>query len=790
LPFAKLSTAKMDARRRKTSPPNIIESIQQRLSPIQRELMGLGLVVLAIITLLSLFSITSGSVSDGWAALLRQLFGWGAVPVALGVGWLGILLLWGSLRDESEPLLRWDVIIGVELLLVSGLSLLHLFVGGDEALTMAYAGAGGGIVGWAISTLLMDLVGKLGAGAILVLLLMAAVGLLMRLSSAGTPGWLRSAHGVQSAHGVRSAHGVQSAHGVRGAHGVRSAHGVQTEAVAGPQGFSRVVERFAAWLSGLGQMQEELVAGEETSPKRKASRRRKPKVRPEIEALPLQSQADESATRAARRSSNLPPLDLLVPSSKDPARKADARYQAQIIEETLQGFGVPAEVREINVGPAVTQFGVEPGYIERPGPEGTTRRHRVRVSKISSLVNDLALALAAAPIRIEAPVPGRPIIGIEVPNSKVSLVSLRGVLESEVFRKEKGFLRIPLGRDVSGAAVTVDLAAMPHLLIAGATGSGKSVCINSIISGLLCDHPSDELKFLMVDPKMVELTGFDGIPHLLAPVIVDIEQVVGALAWITRMMDGRYQKFSDAGARNIADYNKKIARRRGDEQLPYIIVIIDELADLMMMAPDETERYITRIAQMARATGIHLVIATQRPSTDVVTGLIKANFPARIAFAVTSQIDSRVILDTPGAERLLGRGDMLLMLPDSPKLQRLQGCFVSDGEMRKIVDFWKETAGELPATVSRPWDGLMAEAERDDMLDEAIELVVETGRASTTFLQRRLGIGYPRASRLMDQLEEEGIVGPAEGSRPREVLVGQDDEYDDYGDEGDEAWDA
>lgn len=743
----------MSKNQRKTS-PNLIESIQQRLNPLQRESAGLGLLVLATITLLSLFSVTSGAVSDGWAALLRQLFGWGAIPVTVGVGWLGILLLWGSLRDESEPLIGWGVIIGVELLFVAGLSLLHLLSGGDDPLATARAGAGGGIVGWGLSTLLVDLVGKVATWGILVLLLMAGVGLLMHFSSADTSGWLRSARSVQ-----------------------------------GPQGLSRARQRIADWLSRLGQTEEELVLEEETPSERKHSRRSKPKIRPEIETLPLQSQADEAPARPARRNRNLPPLDLLVPSSKDPSRKADARFQAQIIEETLHGFGVPAEVKEINVGPAVTQFGVEPGFIERPGPDGTIRRHRVRVSKISSLINDLALALAAAPIRIEAPVPGRPVVGIEVPNSKVSLVSLRGVLESEAYRKEKGLLRIPLGRDVSGAAVVVDLGAMPHLLIAGATGSGKSVCINAIVTGLLCDHPPDEVKFLMVDPKMVELTGFNGIPHLLAPVIVDIEQVVGALAWITQMMDGRYQKFSEAGARNIADYNKKAVRRRGEDQLPYIIVIVDELADLMMMAPDETERYITRIAQMARATGIHLVIATQRPSVDVVTGLIKANFPARIAFAVTSQIDSRVILDTPGAERLLGRGDMLLMLPDSPKLQRLQGCFVSDGEIRSVANFWKETAGELTPTISRPWDGLMAAAERDDMLEEAMELVVKTGRASTTFLQRRLGIGYPRASRIMDQLEEEGIVGPAEGSRPRDVLVDGGDEYDEYGDEGDEAWD-
>jgi S-DNA-T family DNA segregation ATPase FtsK/SpoIIIE len=721
---------------------------------MQRELAGLGLLVLAIITLLSLFSVTSGALSNGWATLLRQLFGWGAIPVAIGAGGLGGLLLIGQLRDESEPLLRWDVIIGVELLFVTGLALLHLLIGGDDSLATARAGAGGGIIGWGISTLLVDLLGGFVAGGVLALLFMAGLGLLMGFSTADASDWVRSARQMPRAGG-----GI------------------------------------ADWLSRLGQPvgggrpEEEFVAKEGAS-KPKGSRRRKPKLRPEIEALPLRSQADESPPRPDRRQQNLPPLDLLIASSKDPSRKADARYQAQIIEETLQGFGVPAEVKEINVGPAVTQFGVEPGYIERPGPEGTIRRHRVRVSKISALVNDLALALAAAPIRIEAPVPGRPVVGVEVPNSKVSLVSLRGVLESEAYRKEKGVLRIPLGRDVSDAAVAVDLGGMPHLLIAGATGSGKSVCINAIITGLLCDHPPDELKLLMIDPKMVELTGYNGVPHLLAPVIIEIDQVVGALAWITRMMDERFQRFSDAGARNIADYNRKAARRQSQDPLPYVVLIIDELADLMMMAPDETERYVTRIAQMARATGIHMVIATQRPSTDVVTGLIKANFPARIAFAVASQVDSRVILDTPGAERLLGRGDMLLMLPDLPKLQRLQGCFVSDGEIRKVVNFWKQTAGELPPTVSRPWDGLMAEAEQDDMLEEAIELVVKTGRASTTFLQRRLGIGYPRASRLMDQLEEEGIVGPAEGSRPREVLVSPDDEYyDEYSDEGDEVWD-
>jgi S-DNA-T family DNA segregation ATPase FtsK/SpoIIIE len=733
--------ANMAGRRSKTSSNNnVIESVRQRLGPMQRELLGLGLLALAVVTLLSLLSVTSGTVSDGAAALLRQLLGWGAIPITLSVGVLGALLMVGQLRDESGPL-RWDVVIGVELLFVAGLALLHLVVGGDNPLKTAIAGEGGGLVGWGISTLLADLLGRLGAGGILALLLMAGVGLLLRFSAADAPTWMPRAGQVLS-----------------------------------------------DWLGRLGQPGPS--EGEARSPASAAGRveaaRPRPhkvKVRPELQALELRSHSDEPASRPARRPQSLPPLDLLVPSSKDPAGKADARYQAQLIEETLHGFGVPAEVKEINVGPAVTQFGIEPGYVERPGPDGSLQRHRVRVSKISALVNDLALALSAAPIRIEAPVPGRPFVGIEVPNSKLSLVSLRGILEAEAYRKEKGFLRIPLGRDVSGAAVVADLAAMPHLLIAGATGSGKSVCINAVVTGLLCDHPPDELKLLMVDPKMVELTGYNGVPHLLAPVITDIQQVVGALAWVTRMMDERFQRFAKVGARNIADYNRKLGRR--DEPLAHIIVVVDELADLMMMAPDETERYITRIAQMARATGIHMILATQRPSVDVVTGLIKANFPARIAFAVTSQIDSRVILDTPGAERLLGRGDMLLMLPDSAKLQRLQGCFVSDAEMHKVVAFWKQTAGELPATVSRPWDGLLDEAEKDDMLEEAIAIVTKSGRASTTFLQRRLGIGYPRASRLMDQLEEEGIIGPAEGGRSREVLVNGED---DYADEGDEAW--
>jgi S-DNA-T family DNA segregation ATPase FtsK/SpoIIIE len=487
----------------------------------------------------------------------------------------------------------------------------------------------------------------------------------------------------------------------------------------------------------------------------------------------------------------LPPLDILSPPAEDPYQGANARYQSQTIEETLRGFGIPAEVVEVNSGPTVTQFGLKLGTIERKLPDGTLTQQRVRVSKVVALNNDLALALAAAPIRIEAPVPGRPLVGIEVPNVDKSMVSLRGVIEAASFKKKKKPLQVALGKNVSGQAVSASLAEMPHLLIAGATGSGKSVCINAIISTLLITHGPEQLRFLMIDPKMVELTNYNGIPHLIAPVVTEFDQVVGALAWTTREMERRYKLFASVGARSIASYNQKVGAK--GERLPFLVLVIDELADLMMMAPDEVERHVCRIAQMARATGIHLVIATQRPSVDVVTGLIKANFPTRIAFAVTSQIDSRVILDSPGAERLLGRGDMLYMAADSAKLLRLQGCFVSDPEMRNIVNYWRSSQGSptraeppaegQPEQAELPWADIMAAADKDDLLEEAVKLVVETGRASTSLLQRRLGIGYPRASRLMDQLEEEGVIGPSEGSRPREVFWKEElaeDEYDEF----------
>ncbi len=496
---------------------------------------------------------------------------------------------------------------------------------------------------------------------------------------------------------------------------------------------------------------------------------------------------------------------LLNPGSESDFDREVLLKRARIIEETLQSFGAPGRVVEVNTGPVITQFGVEPDYlVARSG-----KKSRVKVGAIAQLDKDLQLALGAKSIRIEAPVPGKGYVGIEVPNEEASLVSLRDVMESDEFQKikSKSALTLGLGQSVDGTPVSADLSAMPHLLIAGTTGSGKSVLVNAIICGLLINNRPDRVRFIMVDPKRVELTGYNGIPHLVAPVVVDLERTLGVLRWVTREMDERYKQFSDAGARNIEDFNKHLPA--GREQMPYIVVIIDELADLMMLAPDETERVITRIAALARATGIHLVIATQRPSVDVVTGLIKANFPARVAFAVAGGVDSRVILDQPGAERLLGRGDMLYVSGSSPAPVRLQGVFVSPEEIDNVVNYWKRQNAEnpephiiksialddaapepTPAQQHEPlvtgqaafWDNASesngsvglhdrVKDERDELYDQAVEMVQRLNKASVSLLQRRLRIGYTRAARLIDMMEEEGIVGPAqEGSKPREVL--------------------
>ncbi len=453
--------------------------------------------------------------------------------------------------------------------------------------------------------------------------------------------------------------------------------------------------------------------------------------------------------------------DAVVPNT------AELEAKARSIEETLLSFKVEATVREINPGPAVTQFALEPG-------------NGVKVRRITELQNDLALALAAQSIRVEAPIPGMARVGLEIPNAEIATVGLREVIESPAFTKSKARIPLPLGRDVNGRYVVGDLTKMPHLLIAGATGAGKSVCLNGIISTFLIRFRPDELRLLMIDPKMVELTMFNAVPHLQCPVVTEMDKVVGALRMVLREMNRRYELFKSLGVRNIDGYRMKTTDEPEAEKLPYLVVIIDELADLMMTTPDDVETLLARLTQMARATGIHLIIATQRPSVNVLTGLIKANVPARIAFAVSSMIDSRVVLDMPGAERLLGKGDMLYLPPDAAKPVRVQGAFI-DEDVKAIVDHWL-TVSPIPRydpewmdlESSNP-ESVEAEGGEDDpMMLQALDVVRQQGAASASMLQRRLRIGYNRAARLIEQMEDDGVIGPSDGVRGRTVLIGED----------------
>jgi S-DNA-T family DNA segregation ATPase FtsK/SpoIIIE len=477
------------------------------------------------------------------------------------------------------------------------------------------------------------------------------------------------------------------------------------------------------------------------------------------------------------RDDRLPPLNLLLAEQSRIPDKNQIRNKAVTIENTLAEFGYPVKVIGYRIGPTVTQFALEPGFIEKPGPDGVIVQQKVRVSQIANLSRDVALALSASRLRIETPVPGRSYVGIEVPNSDATLVRIRPILESNEFKSLKSPLALGLGRNVSGEPIVADLAKMPHLLIAGTTNSGKSVCITAITTCLVMNNTPHDLRLVMLDPKMVELVRFNGIPHLLGKVETELERMLAVLRWAQAEMDTRYRMLAEEKVRNLESYNRKMLQKK-HQTLPRIVILIDELADLMMSAPDQTEHSLIRLAQMARATGIHLVVATQRPSTDIVTGLIKANFPARISFAVASSVDSRVILDSNGAEDLLGKGDMLFLDPAKSGMQRIQGILVGDSEVEKILSHWQKmvtTSNDIPA----PWEGLIVDPDQensDQLIDQAIGVVKTAGKASASLLQRRLHVGYPRAARLIDELEEMGIVGPSVGSgKDRDVIIEPDE---------------
>jgi len=828
---------------------------------------GVAIIFAAAILALSLFAPSQGQLTTWLSDMMGQAFGWAAYLVPLIAASVGLyLVLWGMEQPPNMPVYR---LIGAGILLVVFVTFASMvaFMRNQafaDYWEVARAQEGGGYFGGLAATALTTSVGSIGT--IFVLVVLGAVGavLVSGINRHDMGRYLKALLATDAEQTEAPRPDIRMNPGREPA----------------PQAVQLKLVPDEKETKPVSKQQEQKTTTTKKSARirlrgSKKEKNAKPTGAPVRETSPAVAAGDASSSAGAAMTWTLPVVsDILESGTDTDVNSAVIREQVEIIEHTLESFGAPATVVEINQGPTVTQFGVEPNYIQmRNG-----RQTKVKVGKIASLADDLALALAAKSIRIQAPVPGKSYVGIEVPNPSKTLVSLRDVIESPSFGRIKGTLGLGLGQNVSGESIVADLASMPHLLIAGTTGSGKSVCVNSIIACLLLKNTPDDLKLVMIDPKRVELTGYNGIPHLAAPVVVEMDRVISTLQWALREMDRRYEAFAAVGARHIDEYNKKISRRRDSQKMPYIVIIIDELADLMMLAPEDTERSVTRLAQMARATGIHMVIATQRPSVDVVTGLIKANFPARIAFAVASGTDSRVILDATGAERLLGQGDMLFQKPDAPAPLRLQGCFTSDNELGRLITYWqtarrqnlitteaaqpraqqpaspskdttpamaqpkaapartqmppptppqtaetanrtangagasaaksKQTAEPKPAsgkttTESRSansasgntknekpaelppqqplWEALQEEAQKpeyvDELMPEAIALVRKLNKASTSLLQRRFRIGYTRAARIIEAMEEQGIIGPPTGtSKARIVYPAQGEE--------------
>jgi len=716
-------------------------------SPLVHQAVAVLLLVLALLIGLDLVHLTSGRWTDALTAALRFLFGWGVVPVTLAVAATGVLILRHHL--DQPVVWRWRPVVGLELLFFSLLGLTHLIRGGSDPWGLVEQGWGGGLVGWAIALLLSTYVGPLVAGVLLGLLMLLGVGLAFDVTMEQVRQWIGEFRRRTSV---------------------------------------RPTSRPAARRRPQARPQRPAAPPSRPQPRVRKAPPAPPSSQPKPAPVPEPPQPAETLPLTAAapvEELQPPPLDLLDEGEEAGLSDREIREKSRIIVETLASFGLPVEVVEVRRGPTVTQFGVAPGYTERTDRQGRRRAQKVRVSQIAALADDLALALAAPSLRVEAPVPGRSVVGIEVPNDEIGLVTLRSVMESEAFRTARTPLTVALGENVAGEPVVADLGTMPHLLIAGTTGSGKSVCIKAMAVCLAMTNRPGDLRMVMIDPKMVELVRFNGLPHLLGRTEHDLDRVGRVLRWVAHEMDRRYKAFAATGARNIDDFNERVKRGRPAERLPRIVVFIDELADLMMLAPDQTERTICRIAQMARATGIHLVVATQRPSVDVVTGLIKANFPARISFATASQVDSRVILDMPGAETLLGKGDMLYLASDAGHPVRIQGCFVSDAEIERVVAFWREQTAGWPTET--PWESMMPSPtegparvsgvdEDEVLLQQAIELVRRRKTITASYLQRRLRIGYPRAARLIEQLEKMGLIGPQEAAgRPRRVIGGEHD---------------
>jgi len=699
----------------------------QHFGRFVRDGLGVLLIATALMSFLALRGYTQGALLTPWASLLSLWFGWGSYLIVIAISYAGLSFL---LQDKMFP--GWGRVFALELAAFLTLGLLAAL--GGNSLLRAETGADGGRIGWGLVTLFWRAGSTWGT-----LLLFVA--------------WLLA---------LMSGFNVWS-----------------------------LLERWLLKLAGENAAAEVTIQAEmekETSAEKPAKqpRRKSTALPPEFrKSLRVSDHQDKKPSTPRERDGRLPTLSILLADQNTRPDERTINQTAGMIEKTLAEFGIAATVIGFRVGPTVTQFAVQPGFMKRPGAtEEEAQQMKVRVAQIASLQKDLALALSAERLRIEAPVPGKPYVGIEVPNTHSSVVRMRSILETDSFHRIGAPLAMALGRDVSGQPVVADLARMPHLLIAGATGSGKSVCITALAACFAMNNSPEDLRMVLIDSKMVELLRFNGLPHLYGKVETNVERILGVLRWVVVEMEHRYRLLEAAHARDLEVYNRKLARKKESTPLPRIVVLIDELADLMMSAPDQTEHNLVRLAQMARATGIHLIVATQRPSTDVVTGLIKANFPARLAFAVASGVDSRVILDITGAENLLGRGDLLFLNPEVGNPIRAQGVMITDMEIERLVSHWQKSVGVT--SEASPWEKLLTEPDENEdqgLIEQAVSIVRQSQRASASLLQRRLRIGYPRAARLLDQLEEMGVVGPSlGGGKERDVMLGPMDDEESNGD--------
>lgn len=708
--------------RKRRRPPDPLVSPETR-----REIIMIFLFTAAGLAALAYFGLAgkAGTFIDGALALflgtLRPL-----LPLAL--------IAAGATLGSKEP--RGAALFGLTLLIISSAALTHIFsFPGQLGVAAVRQGLGGGYAGLFLAYPLHQIFGLWAAVFILAALAAISLSLIFSAPLSAALRFLRQA----LAFFLRAAASLPRALTRTKIHGDYSA-----APAAHPEFQTLKLER---------------AEGEPTRQRAEA-----PEKTPAPEQKTGASAPEEVAPRQRQRVLHGPieiPLDLLEVNGAKPVA-GDIRARQEAIQKTFKNFGIDVEMGDVSVGPTVTQYTLRPSQ-------------GVKLSSITALSNDLALALAAHPIRIEAPIPGRSLVGIEVPNEQASTVRLREVLEAAEWKKRVSPLTVAVGRDVSGKPYLADLSRMPHLLVAGSTGTGKTVCLNSIILSLLYQNGPDDLKFVLIDPKRVELPSYNGIPHLLASVITDVKQTVQSLRWCIGEMERRFEALAAAEKRDIRAFNEN---RADGERMPYLIIIVDELADLMAAAASEVEASVIRLAQMARAVGIHLILATQRPSVDVITGLIKANITARIAFAVAALIDSRTILDSAGAEKLLGRGDMLYVAAELSKPKRLQGVYVSDQEIKRVVDFLKKAGGQTdyleitaPSKIAAEAGENFSDEESDPLLAETKTVILQAGKASASLLQRRLKVGYARAARILDLLEAEGFIGPADGAKPREILA-------------------